>query len=218
MTAFGFPVNLELRGRRCVVIGSQAVREGKVEALVAGGADEVLVLAEAPAGRLDEVARLDGVRAVRRRWRATDLDGAFLVIAHDRDPRERDAIAREARARHALVNVIDDIPNCDWAAPAIVRRGELLLAIGTGGASPALARRVRERLEEEFGPEWAEVVRVLREVREETFPALPDLAVRADRWRAALDPDEAAELVRSGKAEELRTLLRDRLLRETPVP
>jgi siroheme synthase-like protein len=217
MSAFGFPVMMELRGRRCVVIGVQAVREGKVEGLVAGGADDVLVVAEAPAARLDELSRVDGVRVVRRRWRASDLDGAFLVIAHDRDSKARDAIAHEARARHALVNLIDDIPNCDWAAPAIVRRGELLLAIGTGGASPALARRVRERLEKEFGPEWAEVVRVLREVREETTPALPDLAVRAARWRAALDPDEAAELVRAGRSDELRARLRDHLLGEVPA-
>jgi siroheme synthase-like protein len=217
MSAFGFPVMMELRGRRCVVIGAQAVREGKVEGLVAGGADDVLVVAEAPAARLDELSQVDGVRVVRRRWRAFDLDGAFLVIAHDRDPRERDAISHEARARHALVNLIDDIPNCDWAAPAIVRRGELLLAIGTGGASPALARRVRERLETEFGPEWAEVVRVLREVREETTLALPDLAVRAARWRAALDPDEAAELVREGRSDELRARLCDRVLGEVPA-
>jgi siroheme synthase-like protein len=218
MSAFGFPVMLEVRGRRCVVIGAQAVREGKVEGLVAGGADDVLVVAEAPAAQLDEVARLDGVGIARRRWRPDDLDGAFLVIAHDPDPTERDAIAREARARHASVNLIDDIPNCDWAAPAIVRRGELLLAVGTGGASPALARRIRERLEDEFGPEWAEVVRVLRQVRHETMPELPDLAVRAERWRAALDVDEAAALVRSGRTEELRARLRDRLLREAPVP
>jgi siroheme synthase-like protein len=217
MSAFGFPVNLELRGRRCLVIGAHAVRDGKVEGLVAGGADDVLVLAEAPSSRLDDLSRVDGVRVVRRRWRATDLDGAFLVIAHDRDPNERDAIAREARSRHVLVNMIDDIPNCDWAAPATVRRGELLLAIGTGGASPALARRVRERLEAEFGPEWGEVVRVLREVRAETLPAVPDLAKRAERWRAALDPDEAAGLVREGRSDELRARLRDRVLGEVPA-
>jgi siroheme synthase-like protein len=217
MTAFGFPLNLELRGRRCVVIGAQAVREGKVDGLIAGGADDVLVLAKAPAARLDELARVGGVRVVRRRWRPGDLDGAFLVIGHDRDPKERDAIAREARVHHALVNVIDDIPNCDWAAPATVRRGELVLAVGTGGASPALARVVRERLEAEFGAEWAEIVRVVREVREETMAALPDLAARAERWRAALDLDEAAELVRSGRSDELRARLKDRLLREVPA-
>ena len=190
---FGFPVLLELSGRRCVVIGSLPVREGKVEALLAGGATDVLVVA-------------------RRAWTSADVQGAFLVIGHDPDPRVRARLAIAARAAGALVNVVDDIPACDWAMPAIVRRGELLIAIGTGGASPALARKVRERLETEYGPEWAEVLRVLREVRTETMPLLPDLAERSRRWREALDPDEAAALVRSGDVDELRNRLVHRLL------
>jgi siroheme synthase-like protein len=208
---FGFPVLLELGGRRCVVIGELPVREGKVEALLAGGANEVVVAAEGPDRRLVELGGLYGVRVVRRAWRATDLEGAFLVIAHDPDPAERDRIAREARAQGALVNLVDDIPNCDWAMPSIVRRGELLFAIGTGGASPALSKKLRERLQADFGPEWAEVLRVLREVRAETLPSLPDLADRSRRWQEALDVDEAAELAREGRLEELAERLRGRL-------
>jgi siroheme synthase-like protein len=107
---------------------------------------------------------------------------------------------------------MDDVPNCDWAAPAIVRRGDLVLAVGTGGVSPAVARLVRERLEAAFGPEWAEVLLVVGEVRDETIAALPAFAERARRWRAALDLDEAAELARRGRGDELRSRLRERLL------
>jgi len=209
---FGFPVLLELSGRRCVVIGSLPVREGKVEALLGGGATEVLVVATDPADLLDELEPVEGVTVARRAWTAADLTDAFLVIAHDRDPRVRARLSTAARSAGALVNIIDDIPACDWAMPAIVRRGELLIAIGTGGASPALARKVRERLETEYSPEWAEVVRVLREVRTETMPLLPDFAERSRRWREALDPDEAAALVRSGDVDELRNRLVHRLL------
>jgi precorrin-2 dehydrogenase/sirohydrochlorin ferrochelatase len=148
----------------------------------------------------------------RRAWTTADVQGAFLVIGHDPDPQVRAQLAIAARAAGALVNVVDDIPACDWAMPAIVRRGELLVAIGTGGASPALARKMRERLETEYGPEWAEVLRVLREVRTETMPLLPDLAERSRRWREALDPDEAARLVRAGEVDELRNRLVQRLL------
>jgi precorrin-2 dehydrogenase / sirohydrochlorin ferrochelatase len=214
MSPFGYPVNLELTGRRCVVIGEVPVREGKVEGLVAGGADEVLVVATAPTVHLDELELLDGVDVRRRAWTTADLSGAFLVVAHAQDARERDAIASAARTAGALVNVVDDIPNFDWAAPSVVRRGELLLAIGTGGASPALAKKLRERFEDEFGPEWAEVLRVVREVREQTTPLLPDVRIRAERWRRALDPDEAAGLVREGRADELRVRLQARLLPE----
>jgi siroheme synthase-like protein len=206
---FGYPVMLELAGRRCVVIGAQAIREGKIEGLLAGGADDVVVVEPTLDDRFDAVA---GVEARRRTWRPADLDGAFLAVASSDDAATRAAIGREARARGVLVNVIDDIPHCDWAAPALVRRGDLVLAIGTGGVSPAVARLVRERLEAEFGTEWVEVLRVVGDVRRETLPSLPDLRERARRWQASLDLHEAAGLVRDGRADELRTLLRERLL------
>ncbi len=212
MAPFGFPVLLELADRRCVVIGELPVREGKVEALLAGGATDVLVVATSPPDTLDGLELIDGVTVARRDWTSADLHEAFLVIAHDTDPGVRTRLSHAARMAGALVNVVDDIPACDWAMPAIVRRGELLLAIGTGGASPALARKLRERLEAEYGPEWAEVLRVLREVREETMSLLPDFGERSRRWRQALDPDEAAALVGSGNSEELRGRLVSRLL------
>jgi siroheme synthase-like protein len=207
--SFGYPVMLELAGRRCVVIGAQAIREGKVEGLLAGGADDVHVVEPTLDDRFDGVA---GVEARRRAWRPADLDGAFLAVASSDDAATRAAIAREARARGILVNVVDDIPQCDWSAPAVVRRGDLVVAIGTGGVSPAVARLVRERLQAELGAEWVEVLRVVGEVRRETLPSLPDLRERARRWQEALDIDEAAGLVRDGRAEELRALLRERLL------
>ena len=206
---FGYPVMLELAGRRCVVVGAQAIREDKVEGLLAGGADDVLVVESTLDDRFDGVA---GVEVRRRAWRPDDLDGAFLAVASSDDAATRAAIARAARARGVLVNVVDDIPSCDWAAPAVVRRGDLVVAIGTGGVSPAVARLVRERLQEEFGTEWAELLRIVGEVRRDTLPELPDLAERARRWRDALDLQEAAGLVRDGRGEELRLLLHDRLL------
>jgi siroheme synthase-like protein len=207
--SFGYPVMLELAGRRCVVIGVQAVREGKVEGLLAAGADDVLVVEPGVDDRFDGVA---GVRVERRAWMPGDLDGAFLAVGSSDDAATRAAIAREARARGVLVNVIDDIPRCDWAAPAVVRRGDLVVAIGTGGVSPAVARLVRERLQSEFGAEWAEVLRIVGEVRRDTLPSLPSLAERARRWRDALDLDEAAGLVRDGSGDELRARLLQRLL------
>jgi siroheme synthase-like protein len=211
---FGFPVMLEVAGRRTVVIGDVAVREGKVEGLVAAGADDVLVVAHGPTARLDELEAVDGVTVERRSWRADDLTGAFLVVAASDDGGERAAIAREARCRRVLVNVMDDIPHCDWSAPSVVRRGELVLAIATGGASPALAKRLRTQLSATFGEEWSEVLAVLRQVRSATSPDLPDLRTRAARWAEALDVDEAVELVREGRSEELADRLQARLLRQ----
>jgi precorrin-2 dehydrogenase/sirohydrochlorin ferrochelatase len=192
--AFAYPVFLELRGKRAVVIGSLALEEDKDEALRSAGAD-VDVFANGA-------------------WRPEDLDGAFICVASSVDTGERDAIARAARERGVLVNVMDDVPNCDFAAPAILRRGDLVLAISTGGASPAVARKVREALELRYGSEWGETLAVIAEVRRETLPALGDLRVRSKRWRQALDLDEAVELVRTGRSEELRRTLIERLLDE----
>jgi precorrin-2 dehydrogenase/sirohydrochlorin ferrochelatase len=213
---FGYPVMLELAGRRCVVIGELAVQEGKDEGLVAAGADDVVIVTPGPEDRLGGLALVDGVAVRRRRWRPDDLDGAFLVVASSPDPSERTAIAREARRRRALVNVMDDIPNCDWSAPGVVRRGELVVAIATGGASPALSKKLRVQLSSSFGEEWAEVLAVLRTVRTETLASLPDLRTRAQRWAAALDLDEAAGLVRTGRGDELAARLRARLLQDVP--
>ena len=210
---FGYPVFLELAGRRVVVIGETAVREGKIEGLLAAGAEDVLVVVDRPHTRLAALAELDPrVTVEYRAWRAADLDGAFLCVASSDDPAERSSIAREARDRGVLVNVMDDIPNCDWAAPALVRRGELVFAISTGGASPALAKKLRMQLSATFGEEWTEVLRVLRRVREETMPLLPDLGDRAARWAAALDLREATALIRDSRADDLHDRLTERLL------
>jgi len=194
---FSYPVFLDLTGRRAVVIGSLALRERKDGALRDAGA-VVEVFANGA-------------------WTPSDLDGAFIVVASSDDATERDAIADAARERGALVNVMDDVPNCDFAAPAIVRRGDLAIAIGTGGRSPAIARKVREELEERYGPEWGEVLEIVGTVRAETVAELPDLRVRAARWHRALDLDEAAALVRAGRGVELRRRLVERLLPEEVV-
>jgi precorrin-2 dehydrogenase/sirohydrochlorin ferrochelatase len=194
---FAYPVLLELSGRRAVVIGSLALHEKKDVSLREAGAD-VEVFANG-------------------RWQPKDLDGAFVCVASSDDTAERDAIAAAARERGVLVNVMDDVPNCDFAAPAVVRRGDLVIAIGTGGRSPALARKVREDIQERYGKEWSEVLEIIGAVREETLEALPDLGVRTVRWRRALDLDEAAALVRAGRTDELRSRLLERLLASEDV-
>jgi precorrin-2 dehydrogenase/sirohydrochlorin ferrochelatase len=194
---FAYPVLIELTGKRAVVIGSFALAERKDVALREAGA-EVDVFANGA-------------------WRPEDLDGAFVCVASSEVPTERDAVARAARERGVLVNVMDDIPNCDFAAPAIVRRGDLVVAIGTGGRSPALARKVREDIEARYGEEWKDVLAIVARVRSETLPQLTDLATRARRWRKALDLDEAAALVRAHRPDELRRRLLERLLRDEEV-
>jgi siroheme synthase-like protein len=215
--AFGYPVLLELTGRRAVVVGELAVEAGKVEGLLAAGA-EVTVVAKGPEAAL---ARLEADRRVvvrRRGYRGPgDLAGAVLCVAHAAEPGVRNAIAADARAAGILVNVMDDVPNCDFAAPAVVRRGDLVVAIGTGGRAPALASRVRAELARRFGPEWTELVDRVGQVRAATLPLLPDFQDRSRRWRSALDLEELEHLVAAGQGEEAAARLRDRLLEGLPA-
>jgi siroheme synthase-like protein len=218
MMAFGYPVLLELTGRPAVVIGEAAVEAGKVEGLLAAGA-EVTVIAKGPQSALDQLATDPRVVVHRRGYRGpADLEGAVLCVAHASEPGVRNVIAADARAAGVLVNVMDDVPNCDFAAPAVVRRGDLLIAIGTGGRAPALASRLRVELGERFGPDWAQLVDLVGEVRAATLPHLPDFEDRSRRWKAALDLDELEHLIRAGHGALAATRLRERLLQGLPGP
>src|SRR3954463_10252359 len=177
---FAYPVFLELSRKQALVVGRLAVEEGKVQGLVAAGAS-VHVVVE---GRqyVHELSEMEDVTVSCRAFRPSDLDGVDICVASSSRASERDLIASEARARGVLVNVMDDVKNCDFAAPAIVRRGDLVIAISTGGKSPALARRVGGGVRQRFGPEWEEVMRLLGELRQQTMPVLPNIAERAKRW------------------------------------
>ena len=214
---FGFPVSLELDGRRAIVIGETAVREGKPSGLISAGA-HVVVVASGPAGALDALEPEGRAKVLRRGYEAGDLAGAFICIASSANADEREAIWQESRREGVLTNIMDDIPHCDWAAPAVIRRGDLILSIATGGKSPALARRVREELSERFGPEWAEALDILGDVRSQTNPEFPELRDRSRRWLAALDTDELASLVREGRGGEARERLLARLRAAQPDP
>ena len=214
--AFGYPVLLELAGRRAVVVGVFAVEAGKVEGLLVAGA-EVTVIAKGPEQALARLERDPRVTVHRRDYRGPDdLAGAVVCVASAPEPGVRDTIAADARAAGVLVNVMDDVPNCDFAAPAIVRRGDLVIAIGTGGRAPALASRLRADLAARYGPEWTELIEVVGQVRTATLPHLPDFDDRSRRWRAALDLDELERLIRAGQPDEAATRLRERLLAGLP--
>ena len=216
--AFGYPVLLELAGRRVVVVGEAAVEAGKVEGLLAAGA-EVTVVAKGPAAALDRLESDPRVLVHRRGYGGpADLAGAVLCVASAAEATVRDAVAADARAAGVLVNVMDDVANCDFAAPAIVRRGDLVIAIGTGGRAPALASRLRAELAERFGPHWTELVEVVGRVRAATLPHLPDFEDRSRRWKAALDLDELERLVATGRGDQAATRLHARLLAGPDAP
>jgi precorrin-2 dehydrogenase / sirohydrochlorin ferrochelatase len=209
--AFGYPISLEVAGRRAVVIGRMAVSQGKADALLDAGA-LVTVISPGPRQALSRLEAHERATVRRREYEPGDLEGAFLCVASSELGEVRAAIHAEAKWRKVLVNVMDDIPHCDFAAPALVKRGDLAIAISTGGRSPALARRLREQLSEQFDPRWAALLDLLGEVRAETLPDLPNYGERARRWQEALDVHLLLDLLGRGMRSEARAFLLDRLL------
>ena len=202
---FRYPVALELSGRRCVVSGGGRDAERKAQGLLEADADVVVIAPRVSDGLADLVRRSE-LTHIPRRYRRGDLAGAFLVIAADSDRAARAAVFAEAEAEKVLCNAVDDVEHCHFAVPSIVRRGELLLAISTGGRAPALAKRLRRRLAAELGWEWEALVDVLGEVRAATLPHRPaDFATWAQRWRAVLDREqELLDLLAEGRVDEVK--------------
>lgn len=202
---FRYPVALELSGRRCVVTGGGREAEGKARALIEADAAVVLIAPRVSDG-VAELVRRGELTHIPRRYRRGDLAGAFLVIAADSDRGIRAEVFAEAEAERVLCNAVDDVEHCHFAIPSIVRRGELLFAVSTGGRAPALAKRLRRRLTEQFGWQWEALVDVLGEVRAATLPhRTADFTAWAACWRGVLDrEDELLQLLEDGRVDEAR--------------
>ena len=155
-----YPIFLNLDGKRCVVVGGGAVANRKARKLLQARAEVVAISPEVKP-ELESVA----TEVRRRPYREGDLEGASLVFAATNRREVNAAVTREARGRGIPVNVADEPSEGDFALPSVLRRGQLQVAVSTGGASPTLARRVRYELESAFGSEWAGVVEALGKAR-----------------------------------------------------
>jgi len=163
-----FPMFVKLEGRSCLVVGAATIGEPKIGSLLASGAS-VRVIAPRASATVAEWVRVGAITWEGREFRTSDLDSVFLVIAATSSRDVNETIFLEARRRNILCNVVDDPEHCDFYYPAVVRRGDLQLAISTNGHSPALAQRIRRELEVQFGPEYGEWLEELRRIRQQLF-------------------------------------------------
>lgn len=164
------------------MVGGGAIAARKTEGLCDAGA-HVIVISPELAPSLQDDLQEDRITWLERAYRPGDLDGSFLVIAATDDPLVNAAIWQECRRLGCLVNVVDDPERCNFILPSLVRRDELAIAITTGGASPALARRLREKLETLIGPEYGTLAGILGKLR----PTLTSRILPQNRLSAALE-------------------------------
>jgi precorrin-2 dehydrogenase/sirohydrochlorin ferrochelatase len=159
-----FPMFMKLAGKQCLVVGAGKVGEPKISGLIDTGAS-VHVVAIAASGQVREWADAGKIELELRAFTAGDLDGKFLAVAATASESLNKLIYQEAQRRGVLCNVVDVPEYCDFYYPAVVRRGELQIAISTAGQSPVLAQKIRQQLERQFGAGYAAWVERLGETR-----------------------------------------------------
>jgi precorrin-2 dehydrogenase / sirohydrochlorin ferrochelatase len=189
-----YPMFVDLEGRRCLVVGGGPVATEKVEKLLQHGAVIRLVTPETTDGLAAMVSSGEVAEHRRRAYRPEDLEGCFLVIAATNLDAINRMIWQDAEALNLLCNVVDVPPLCNFIVPSIVRRGELALAISTGGASPVVAKHIRRELEEAYGPEWEALVELLRDVRDELKQRYTDMPSRRDAVERLMETDVVQRL------------------------
>lgn len=206
-----YPLFLSLAGRTAVVVGGGAVAARRVRLLIECGA-QVRVISPSFSPEFDPLKGRPDLTIIQRPYRADDLEGAMLALASTDDAVVNQRVAQDARLRGVLVNVADQPALCDFIVPSLVRRGDLTVAISTGGASPALAKRLREELEETIGPEYEEFLKLLKETRRRVQEEEGD----PERRRAVFERLVASDLLerlrrgdRAGAVAKLEALLHD---------
>ncbi len=197
-----YPVFLDLRGRRAVVIGGGAVAEQKVLGLLSAGA-HVTVVSPETTPALAELAAAGGIDLRRRPYRSGDLAGAWLAIAGTDDRAANAQVWAEAEREGVLLNAVDDLDHCSFIAPAMHREGSITVAVSTSGKSPALAARLRQRVARLVGPAEARLCELLGELRPELAARVRDPHVRTALWYRIVDSD-VIEFVRRGDMEGAR--------------
>ena len=187
-----------------MVVGGGRVALRKVRALLEHGAS-IEVISPYLCPELVELVERRQIHTLCRHYQPGDLQKAFIAIAATDNSDINQQIAKEARGKAVLVNVADDPENSDFIVPSYAHRGGVTIAVSTAGRSPALARKIRTRLEKELGDEYASLVHLIGEVRAEVRRR--GIKVTGDDWQEALDLDLMIDLLKRGDDEKARAVL-----------
>ena len=192
-----FPMFLKLSARPCLVVGAGTIAESKIASLLEAGG-QVRVVAPEATPQVRFWAQSNTIEWHQRPFHPDDLEGMFLVVAATSSTELHERIFAQATQRGVLCNIVDVPPLCDFYYHSVVQRGALQIAISTAGQSPALAQRLREQLEVQFGPEYEEWLAHLGEARDKLFAAV-------------LDPEKRKRLLHEDASEEaFEAFLRNR--------
>lgn len=208
-----YPIFVELEERRVVVIGGGAVAVRKATSLLEAGA-RLVVVAYKPSDAMTALCTSHGAELVRDRYAKQYIGEAVLVIAATDDPQVNEQVYRDCQELEILCNVVDDPQHCDFFVPALVKRGDLQIAIGTGGYCPAYAGHLRQRLETQFTEEHGRFLAELEAIRREIIEEVPNSADRKSLLGEFVD-DESFEYFRANGPEAWRERAQNRIKART---
>jgi precorrin-2 dehydrogenase/sirohydrochlorin ferrochelatase len=207
-----YPVHLDIRNRRCLVVGGGGVASRKVEGLLQCGA-RVTVVSPQVSERLQTLAERGAVSCLQRPYRQTDLEGHFLVIGATDDMALNRRISADAESRNMLCNIADVPEACNFILPAVVRQGDLVLTVSTSGSSPAFAKHLRKRLQTDYGPEYARFLRLMAAIRKRLLAEQHAPEAHKHLFESLIEKN-LLELIRREDAEAIDRLLSNVLGRD----
>ena len=209
-----YPICLDLQDKKCVVVGGGDVAQRKVLLLLKCGA-KVVVVSPEDTEKLAELAKDAQITWHAREFEPDDLSGAFLVYAATDKPSVNSSVSKCALDYGiSLVNVVDTPAECTFITPSIVARSDLIISISTSGKSPALAKKIRQQLEKQYGPEYAGFLNILGEARKVAMNIIPTQKKRHQIFEKLIDDSSVFDLIKMGKKEEARRLARQIIIDE----
>jgi len=206
-----YPVGLLIKDKRCLVVGGGNVAARKVLTLLEHGA-KVTVVSPELCPELQTILKAGKVTWVRRIYSSKDIEGMQLIVAATNEAAVNLEVSRDARENRVLVNVVDDEKLSDFILPAFFCRGNLMVTISTSGQSPALARKIKEQLEREFGPEYSRLVDIVGSIRHEL--KLEGKNPPYSVWHEALDTEILLNLIRQKQLQAARDFIKEKLARK----
>lgn len=203
-----YPIYLNLTDKLSIIVGGGTIAEGKVTGLLEADA-KVVIIAPEVTPAVQELAESGKITWEKRVYRDGDLEGAAIAISATDDPEINHQVWDEANRRGILINVVDDVPYCNFIAPAIVRRGDITIAISTNGKMPALAAHMRREMDKSFGDEYLQLLEMTTPMRAELGAKHLAYTTRQQLWRKLFEETDLIDLVRQGDEESARKLARE---------
>lgn len=202
-----YPVHLKIENRNCLVVGGGGVGTRKVKTLLECGA-RVTVISMELSRELRELAESGDIDLEQRSYRSEDLNGMFLVIGATNDMKLNRQISNDAEQLNTLCNIADRPEVCNFILPAIVRRDDLVITVSTSGKSPAMAKKLRKALENQYGEEYGELLRLMGAIRKKLLRQAHEPEAHKPLFEQLINSD-LVEMIQKGETEKIDSLLLD---------